>query len=229
MSTKKSATLAKVIRSRRKSIALVIQPNGELLVRAPKRATRKQINDLVEKHAAWIAKKQIQAKETQALFAPHLFQEGESFPLLGENYSLEIVDVEKPKLVFAADKFQLAKSSKGGAEAIFERWYKKQARKIFATRVEYYSQKYGFSYKKVKLSSAKKRWGSCSAKGNLNLTWRLVMMPSEIIDYVIVHELCHLRELNHSKAFWAEVGRILPDYQTRRKWLKENGNKYHFP
>ena len=228
MSTQKPAIPAKVIRSRRKSIALVVQPNGELIVRAPKRATRKQINALLEKHADWIEKKQEQAKEMQALYIPHLFLEGESFPFLGENYSLEFVDSEKPKLVFT-EKFQLTKSAQGKAEAIFEQWYKKQAREIFAARVEHYSQKYGFSYQKVKLSSAKKRWGSCSAKGNLNLTWRLVMMPLEIIDYVIVHELAHLRELNHSKAFWAEVERILPDYKTRRKWLKENGNKFHFP
>ena len=228
MNTKKSAIPAKIIRSRRKSIALVIQPDGELIVRAPKRATRKQINSLIEKHADWIVKKQIQAKETQALFAPHQFLEGESFPFLGEHYPLEFVDSEKPKLVFV-NQFQLAKSVEEEAEVIFEQWYKKQAREIFTLRVEHYGQKNGFSYQKVKLSSAKRRWGSCSAKGNLNLTWRLVMMPIAIIDYVIVHELCHLRELNHSKRFWANVEEILPDYKTRRKWLKENGNKFHFP
>ncbi|MCP4140454.1 MAG: M48 family metallopeptidase [Chloroflexi bacterium] len=221
-------TPAKIIRSRRKSIALVVQPDGELIIRAPKRATRKQIDNLIEKHTNWIAKKQMQAKETQALFAPHLFREGESFPFLGKDYPLEFIDLEKPKLNLEKT-FQLAKSSQGQAEKVFEQWYKKQAREIFAERVTHYAQKHGFSYKKVKLSSAKKRWGSCSAKGNLNLTWRLVMMPIEIIDYVVVHELCHLRELNHSKAFWAEVERILPDYKVRRKWLKEKGNKFHFP
>jgi predicted metal-dependent hydrolase len=228
VSIPRNTTSARVIRSRRKSIALVVQPNGELIVRAPKGATRKQINSLLEKHADWIAKKQLQAKEAQALFAPHLFLEGESFPFLGENYSLEFVDSEKPKLVFT-EKFQLTKSAQGKAEAIFEQWYKKRAREIFTARVEYYSQKHSFSYRKVKLSSANKRWGSCSAKGNLNLTWRLVMTPLEIIDYVIVHELCHLRELNHSKKFWANVESILPDYKIRRKWLKENGSNFHFP
>ncbi len=228
MSTPKNATSVRVIRSRRKSIALIVQPDGELIVRAPKRATQKQINSLIEKHAGWIEKKKMQAKEVQALFAPHRFLEGESFSFLGENYPLVFTDLEKPTLILDKE-FQLARPVQGKAEVIFEQWYKKKAREIFTARVKYYSQKHDFSYQKVKLSSAKKRWGSCSTKGNLNLTWRLVMMPLEIIDYVIVHELAHLREPNHSKAFWAVVEKILPDYKIRRKWLKENGNKFHFP
>ena len=218
----------KIIRSKRKTIALIIQPDGELLVRAPQRATKKQINEMVDQHVDWIAKKQAKARAAQKAFAPRQFIEGEKFPFLGEIYTLQLVKNVKPILDLNGD-FQLAQSAMGQAELIFEKWYKGQARKVFLDRVEFYSSEYGFNYSKLRLSSARTRWGSCSSKGTLSLTWRLVMAPMKIIDYVVVHELSHLREHNHSSKFWAQVGAILPDYKARRKWLKENGRNYHWP
>jgi len=220
--------IPKIIRSNRKTIALVIQPNGDLLVRAPKRATKKQIDEMVAEHANWIAKKQAKAIAAQAAYAPHQFLGGESFSFLGENYSLQFVMNKKP--IFDLNgNFHLAQSARGRAEQIFEKWYKQQARQIFTDRVEFYAGEYGFDFTKIRLSSARTRWGSCSAKGTISLTWKLVMAPIEIIDYVVVHELSHLREHNHSKKFWAQVGAILPDYKARRKWLKDNGRSFHWP
>jgi predicted metal-dependent hydrolase len=217
----------KIIRSKRKTIALVVQPNGELLVRAPQRATQKQINEMLSKHADWIAKKQKEAKRKQALFTSRQFVTGEKFLFLGENYPIEIVKVNKPALVLNGN-FKLAYSAQKDAKALFEKWYKKEARAIFNERVAYYAQKNDFDVKKVKLSSARTRWGSCSSKGYINLTWRLVMAPLAIIDYVVVHELCHLREANHSSTYWAQVAAIMPDYKSRRKWLKENAHQLHW-
>jgi predicted metal-dependent hydrolase len=216
-----------IIRSKRKTIALVVQSNGELLIRAPQRATLKQINAMLSKHADWIAKKQAQAKTAQAAFTPREFVKGEKFLFLGENYAFELTNTKKPTLTLNG-RFQLAQTIQGEAKKHFEKWYKKEARTIFNERVAYYATKNGFDVKKVKLSSARTRWGSCSAKGYINLTWRLVMAPLEIIDYVVVHELCHLREANHSKAYWAQVVAIMPDYKSRRKWLKENGRDLHW-
>mgnify|MGYP002713120298 CR=1 FL=1 len=217
----------KIIRSKRKTIALVVQPDGELLVRAPQRATRKQINAMLEMHADWIAKKQAEAKVRAAKNPQHQFAAGEHFFFLGQSYALEIVAVEKPVLRLNGG-FQLARSAQGKAKVVFEQWYKKEARAIFNERVAYFAKMYGFDVKKVKLSSARTRWGSCSSKGYVNLTWRLVMAPLEIIDYVVVHELCHLREANHSSAFWAQVAALMPDYKARRKWLKENGHLFRW-
>ncbi len=217
----------KIIRSKRKTIALVVQPNGELLVRAPQRATQRQISAMLKKHAGWIAKKQAEVQARQAAFAPRQFVDGEEFLFLGEIYALKILSQQKPALELKQD-FQLAKSAQGAAKDIFENWYKKEACHIFNERVAHYAEKHGFDVKQVKLSSARTRWGSCSSKGYINLTWRLVMAPLEIIDYVVVHELCHLREANHSSAFWAQVGAIMPDYKSRRRWLKENGGQFHW-
>ena len=103
---------------------------------------------------------------------------------------------------------------------------KKLARKVFAEKCRFYAEQMDVTYGTISVREQKTRWGSCSAKGNLNFNWKLVLMPEEILDYVVVHELAHRQEMNHSPAFWAVVGRIVPDYKERRKWLKENGARY---
>ncbi len=90
-------------------------------------------------------------------------------------------------------------------------------------RVEYFAEKVGVSYGRITIRNQKTRWGSCSSKGNLNFNCLLMLTPPEIIDYVIVHELCHRKEMNHSVRFWSEVAKVLPDYKKRRKWLNDNG------
>ena len=94
-----------------------------------------------------------------------------------------------------------------------------------AVRVAYYAEKLGVSYGKITLRQQKTRWGSCSSEKNLNFNWKLILAPPEVLDYVVVHELCHLKEMNHSKAFWDEVGKVMPEYETYKLWLKENGWK----
>ena len=103
---------------------------------------------------------------------------------------------------------------------------RKQAAEVIKARCRYYAPVMGVSYGTVTIREQKTRWGSCSTKGNLNFNWKLVLMPPEILDYVVVHELAHRIQMNHSAAFWAEVGKILPDYKERRRWLKVNGQKY---
>lgn len=103
---------------------------------------------------------------------------------------------------------------------------KRLAKELLLKKCRYFAERMGVSYGTVTVREQKTRWGSCSAKGNLNFNWKLVLMPPEILDYVVVHELAHRLQMNHSAAFWAEVGKILPDYRERRQWLKVNGQKY---
>jgi len=105
------------------------------------------------------------------------------------------------------------------------KWYKDSFGDIVRERIEKYSPELNVAPAKIFIKNQKTRWGSCSTKGNINLNWLLVMTPLEIIDYVIVHELSHLKVMNHSQEFWTLVESILPDYKERRKWLKENGTK----
>ena len=103
------------------------------------------------------------------------------------------------------------------------RVYKKRALGIISRRVAHYAGLMGVDYGQITIRDQKSRWGSCSSNKNLNFSWRLILMPIEVMDYIVVHELAHLKEMNHSKAFWAEVEKILPDYNDQRRWLKENG------
>ena len=99
------------------------------------------------------------------------------------------------------------------------------ARQVLQRRAEYYARQMQVSYGRVAVKDQKTRWGSCSAKGNLNFNWRLILAPGEVLDYVVVHELAHRREMNHSVRFWNLVESVLPDYQQRKRWLKENGDR----
>lgn len=103
--------------------------------------------------------------------------------------------------------------------------YRSQAREAISRRAAYFAPLMGVSYNRIAIKETKTRWGSCSAKGNLNFHWKLILMPAEILDYVVVHELAHLKEMNHSPRFWAQVEKMLPDYRQRRRWLKEHGGE----
>jgi predicted metal-dependent hydrolase len=214
----------KTIRSKRKSYALIIQDDGSLVIRAPLKASNAQIQAIVKEKSHWILEKQTQVQQRNAKNPPKTFTPGTPFLYLGKSYPLETRDNQKANLLLNKH-FCLSKKALPNAELVFENWYRNQARLVFVERVELYAKQVGVKYKVVKISGAKKRWGSCSAKGNLNLSWRLVLAPLPIIDYVIVHELCHLIELNHSPAFWKQVQRVLPDYTERRNWLKDNGHR----
>lgn len=101
-----------------------------------------------------------------------------------------------------------------------------QARKVLTGKTEYYAQLLGVEYKKIRIGNQKTRWGSCSSRGTISYNWHLVLMPERILDYVVVHELCHVIEMNHSPRFWSKVETILPDYKERRTWLKKHGNEF---
>jgi len=210
----------KLVRSRRKTLALIVEVDGTLTVRAPQRMKEADIRRFIDEKEDWIQRKQARAREEARV--PRQYLEGEMFWYLGREIPLRIILDEKPALVLDGT-FKLTESAQPEAEAVFTAWYRKQARKVLKERVEFYGSRNEFKVGKIRISSARTRWGSCSSKETLSFTWRLVMAPLEVIDYVVVHELCHLKEMNHSKAFWAQVESILPDYKRRRKWLKTNG------
>jgi len=120
-------------------------------------------------------------------------------------------------------KFKLAEFAQNHAELAFGCWYKGAARIIVSERVDYYARVHGFQYARLGITSARTRWGSCSATGSLNFSWRLIQAPIEIVDYVVVHELVHTVFHNHSRKFWKKVEETMPDYAERRKWLRRNG------
>lgn len=216
-----SIRVDQIVRSKRKTLALIVKPDGSVIVRAPMRTSEKAIREFVEQHVEWVRKKQAEALVSLPP-APKQYVLGETFLYLGNTYSLEVVKGQKKPLLLEGS-FKLAASVQSKAELVFERWYRAQARQILTERVNAYAGQYGFQYKKIGITSARTRWGSCSADGSLNFSWRLILTPLEAIDYVVVHELVHTVHHNHSKRFWNRVETIMPDYKERRKWLRKNG------
>lgn len=213
-----------IIRTRRKTIALIIRPDGSLLIRAPLRASNRSIQEFVSRNAQWIEKTRAKIKAV-APPPPRQYLPGETFEYLGNTYSLEIVPDQKKSLLLEEGKFRLAAAVQDKAAVVFERWYREQARQILSERVEFHARQNGFRYSRIGITSARTRWGSCSATGTLSFSWRLIQAPMEAVDYVVVHELVHTVIHDHSRRFWTMLEQTMPDYRERRTWLKSNGHR----
>ena len=175
-----------VIRSNRKTVAIQVNSDRSVTVRAPRSASEKDIEEILKKKKAWISKHIEKIKETK-----------------------ERVEAEPTEKLTREKVIALAE----------------EALKVIPERVEYFAKVIGVTYGKITIRNQKTRWGSCSSKGNLNFNCLLMLAPPEVLDYVVVHELCHRKQMNHSKAFWLEVEKVLPDYKEARKWIKEEGSQ----
>ena len=171
-----------VIRSNRKTVAIQVNSDLSVTVRAPYSASEKDIEEILKKKEAWISR--------------------------------HIEKIKKTKERFEAEPTEKLTREKVIALA-------EEALKVIPERVEYFAKVIGVTYGKITVRNQKTRWGSCSSKGNLNFNCLLMLAPPEVLDYVVVHELCHRKQMNHSKAFWLEVEKVLPNYKEVRKWLKE--------
>ena len=210
-----------LIRSHRKTVSIIVHRDGRVVVRAPLRLPEPLIREFVVSKSDWIRAKQ--AELARQAPSGKRFEAGELFHFLGKTYPLAVSPSQRSLLTFS-DRFILSPAAVSRAHQVFMRWYKARAAEIIPARVKTLADKFGFSYQRIRISSARTRWGSCSTRGTISISWRLVMAPPEVLDYVIVHELAHLKEHNHSRAFWAQVEAMMPDYRARRDWLKKNGH-----
>ncbi len=210
----------KVIRSKRRTIALEITHDATLIVRAPNRAPDKAIADLIREKRGWILR-HLEGMRRRPRPAVHEYLEGEIFLFLGGLYPLTFVD-DGRNVISRLDRLYVSRSLLPDIRRSLERWYMREAELIVKERCAYFSMVTGLVPASVRVTGARRRWGSCTSEGNVNFSWRLVQAPPGIVDYVVVHELAHLSHHNHSQSFWHKVSGILPDYRERRAWLKEN-------
>jgi len=218
-----SLKISKIIRSNRRTVALQIQQDGCLVIRAPFYVSEKHIQKLVFKKSSWIREKKELIERKNSSLVQKRFVEGEEFLFLGRKYKLYLSERKRPVLAFD-EGFCLSKYYSGCRRHAFINWYRKSAYNKFKERVDFYISAVKSGYKKINITGAKTRWGSCSAKGSLNFSWRLVMAPAWVVDYVVAHEVAHLIEKNHSRSFWDKVKILYPDYKKSRQWLKDNGH-----
>lgn len=202
---------------------LEMRPQSGLAVVVPKSYDRSRIPELLDEKHRWILNKL--AKLGHISLPSAKVRSGDTIPYLGrnlrvvrrknsgENYTIR---VEGKRLVVSL------KSTGVSLRMALEGWYRREAEKLVRKRVDDLSRRLGVKYGRLTIRGAKTRWGSCSQKGNLNFNWKLLMVPEPVIDYVIIHELAHLKEMNHSKKFWHLVGQHCPQWRRYRKWLKSH-------
>lgn len=210
----------RIYRSPRRSISLEITPQAELVVRAPFLMSEKRILSFVNLKSAWILKKQGLIQDRLEKIKPRNFNEGEEFIFLNLKYQLKIVD--KRVIQINGSNLEFPYHYLKAPEKHLEAWYREQARIIIIERCDYFARLMGLKYKSIKIGGAKKRLGSCSFTNSLNFSWRLVLSPAAAVDYVVVHELCHILEKNHGPRFWERVRCYFPNYQETRVWLRKN-------
>jgi predicted metal-dependent hydrolase len=212
--------IEKIVRSRRRTIALIITPEAHLIVRAPLRAPAAMIDEVIREKSGWIRKKMGEMRgRPQAV--DHSYEEGEIFWFLGRPYPLHIIN-DAGDEIQRTDGLLVPRTIKPDIRCGIRRWYIAEAQKEIHSRCMWFSMMTGYSPTSVRITDACQRWGSCNPRGGLNFSWRLIQAPLGIVDYVIVHELVHLRQPDHSRKFWAKVEELMPDYKRRREWLREN-------
>lgn len=229
MNEKKYQTSAdKLIRSRRKTVSLEITPYAELIIRAPFWVSKQAITKIVRKKRNWIlGKKEAAAarlKRKKELF----FIDGGEFFFAGKTCYLNIVEEGKIRLNGAFLDFPRAFIKENPLEKL-KKWYKKQAKTVIEKSCQVQVIKTGLQPKEIKISNARKRIASCGNQNKLSFSWRLIFAPPKVIDYVAIHELCHIKFKNHSREFWQQVDTYCPDYRKAKKWLKENPFNLYWP
>ena len=213
----------RLVRSRRRSIGLEIRHDGGLIVRAPHFVSNSEIERIITSKQTWIRKKQEAALERMKLKTGRSFTSGEKLPYLGSEYELVVEEREGEPLILDG-RFMLSKSHSSRARELFRAWYIRRAGEVFEERTRELARQAGVKYGKVSISNARGRWGSCGPSGNLRYNWRVVMAPIEVVDYLVAHEISHIRVKNHSKDFWKMVALLCPEYPIRRKWLRKSGH-----
>lgn len=218
-------------RSSRKSIGIALDKAGNITVTAPQGVTEAYIGQVLVNKGPWLLSKLAELKaQNTTPHSPRLYAEGESFFYLGRSYSLrQICDpyLKSPVVRMGEgclEAYSAAFTSPLELREALKKWYVEQFCTVLQERVLLYAKQAGVSPGRITVREQKTRWGSCSSRGNLNFNWKLVMAPLEILDYVVIHELCHMKELNHSAAFWSQVQKQCPHYKSHRKWLREKGH-----
>jgi hypothetical protein len=218
--------IAEVIRTKRRKSATVKVEEGKVSVVVPESLPDTRIEALVSQKTRWVREK-LKIHENSIVVRPKEYVSGESFTYLGRNYRLKVNTAADATVRLLGGRLVVALP---GGDNRPERvrdaltgWFRKHAEVKLREKSERYAKIVGVAPSSVDIKTFKSRWGSCSTGGRIQLNWRIIITPNRVVDYVVVHELCHLRQHDHSPMFWKCVERVLPDHQECRDWLKVNG------
>lgn len=212
----------------RQTTDIVIERNGVITVRPPLRMTPEQVDETVLSKRLWIYRSLAEWRDLNSARVTREWVNGESFPYLGNHYRLQLVREQNEPLKLKDGRFCLLRSvleagGKAAAQRAFQAFYEERGLPRIEQRAAHFAAKVGVSAGPIQIKDLGFRWASCLKNGGLHFHWKCLMAPLTIIDYIVVHELCHLHHRDHSDAFWNEVDKVLPDYRGRKEWLRTRG------
>ncbi|MDD5069449.1 MAG: SprT family zinc-dependent metalloprotease [Candidatus Omnitrophica bacterium] len=218
---------------RRKTLTITINADNSIVVKASKTLPQQRIDKFIKDKLQWIKKAIFFNSNEKTPYKPKDFIEGEKFLYLGKEYPFLIDQKAKNNVIFEdnALRLRVSKACKFPKKYIEKRlidWYKLNSHRIFLERISFYEKMLNITISDLRVKTLKRTWGNCSKKGEISISWKLLMAPLEIIDYIIVHELCHLIHHNHSSSFWREVEKVMPEYKKHKRWLRVNENILKF-
>jgi len=218
----------RVVRSPRATADIVVERDGRIIVRAPAHLPDERVEDIVEARRYWIYKALAEWRDLNATRVLREYRNGEGFLYLGRSYRLLLVADQHEPLLLKGGRFCLRRDvvergDVAAAQSVFRDYYIARGLERITERVGYYAPKVGVKPAGLDVRELGHRWASCSPAGKLAFHWKCMMAPQTIIDYIVVHELCHFHHRDHSDAFWNEVDKIMPVYPERKEWLRVNG------
>lgn len=205
-------------RSRRQSLTLSLNAAGDITIKAPLYILKRDIQFFIKKQSEWLTKRLIISRGNIREFS---FTPGSKVPYMGDDFLLQ-EGSHKRGIITDKNLLVLPKNYKN-PEVELIKWYRDTTRKKLTEMVNYYTDIMGIKYNRIFIKAQKSRWGSCSGKGNLNFNWKIILTPEELIKYLVIHEVCHLIEMNHSINFWNLVEKYDPSYRKNRKSLQKYG------
>jgi predicted metal-dependent hydrolase len=217
-----------IVRSNRSTADIVIERDGRVIVRAPKSVPEEELRQIVSARSYWIYRSLAEWRDLNATRVLREYRNGEGFLYLGRSYRLSLVADQEAPLLLKDGRFQLRRDlvDEGEVEAAkvaFRDYYITRGADRLTKRVDYFAPKAGVDVRSLDVRELGYRWASCSTNGDLAFHWKTMMAPLTIIDYIVVHELCHLHRRDHSDAFWNEVDKVMPGYHERKEWLRRHG------
>jgi len=217
-----------VIRSHRATADIIIERDGSILVRAPNGVDDARVEDIIAAKRYWIYKNLAEWRDLNATRVLREYKNGEGFLYLGRAYRLLLVSDQAEALQLHNGRFCLRRDlvdhgEVEAARAAFRQFFQSRGRERLKARVKYYAPKVGVSPRSVDVRELGNRWATCSPGGDLTFHWKCMMAPQTIIDYIVVHELCHFHHFDHTVAFWNEVDKVMPQFQERKEWLRKQG------
>jgi predicted metal-dependent hydrolase len=211
---------------RRHTLELIVERAGALVIAAPMETDEVSMAAFVREKKFWLYRKLAEKEARQQPTSGKEFVSGQGFIYLGRTFRLLLVEEQDAPLKLTNGRFRLRADHAPHGRDTFISWYMERARSWLKKRIRGWAPRVGVEPRGIEIRDLGYRWGSCSKTGALNFHWATILLPPSVIDYVIVHELVHLIEPNHTPIFWQQVGRVLPEYEQRKTWLAEQGGAY---